>query len=262
MLPLYSVEDRTSSFRKSTLKSTRDDPLRSRIFPWVISSVGRYLMHFYRFIYSSSTSRRASLSSPLPSPAVAAVTTRTRPFLLACFFVLSPTSSPIPRFSLSPYVPSSAPLLATRSFISTLFLRPFQLFIRFSPPPLKQNERRARLVSIKEWINVDWKGIKKHVRVYTHTYTQTHIDMYERKKERYTCASAHDRARRAGVFVHLYLRIEENKLKSAIAVVQSKFVLTNATNWISLVRYLWMYSSSAETRSSFLYHFDQKSSRR
>lgn len=58
-------KDRTSSFRKSTLKSTRGDPLRSRIFPWVISPVGRYLMHFYRFIYSSSTFERA-FPSPLP----------------------------------------------------------------------------------------------------------------------------------------------------------------------------------------------------
>lgn len=139
-------KDRTSSFRKSTLKSTRSDPLRSRIFPWVISPVGRYLMHFYRFIYFSSTFERAFPPLPHrgsnnPPPALA-------PFSLSPFS-FPPRSSASP---LSPYVPSYTPdpLLSSHSFISTLFLRPFQLFIRFSPPPLKQNERRARLVSIKE----------------------------------------------------------------------------------------------------------------
>lgn len=46
----------------------------------------------------------------------------------------------------------------------------------------------------------------------------------------YVSARTHASEPRADVFIHLYLRIEENKLKSAIAVVQCKFVLTNVGN--------------------------------
>jgi len=215
-------KDRTSSFRKSTLKSTRGDPLRSRIFPWVISPVGRYLMHFYRFIYSSSTFERAFPSLPQhhrgnnnPPPAFA-------PFSLSSF-----------SFSLflRTYPPTFLSLFLCYPPIRLFLLfSSFQLFIRFSPPPLKQNERRARLVSIKEWINVDWKGIKKHVRVHTHNMRLRRAYMSKR-----TCAQVE--RRRICTFVCVC--VEKNKLKSAIAVVQSKFILTNADNWIFL-RYLLM----------------------
>lgn len=112
-------KDRTSSFRKSTLKSTRGDPLRSRIFPWVISPVGRYLMHFYRFIYSSSTFERTFPPLPQhyrgsnnPPPALA-------PFSLSPFsFPPRSTASP-----LSPYVPS---------YTTSLSYLPIRLFLLFS----------------------------------------------------------------------------------------------------------------------------------
>lgn len=113
-------KDRTSSFRKSTLKSTRGDPLRSRIFPWVISPVGRYLMHFYRFIYSSSTFERAF--PLLPRHHTAAVTTR-HPLspLSPCLLFHFPLNPPLPLF-LRTYPPT----------LPSLSCPPIRLFLLFS----------------------------------------------------------------------------------------------------------------------------------
>lgn len=112
-------KDRTSSFRKSTLKSTRSDPLRSRIFPWVISPVGRYLMHFYRFIYFSSTFERAFL--PCLST-IAGVTTR-HPLspLSPCLLFHFPLDPPLPLF-LRTYPPT----------FPSLSYPPIRLFLLFS----------------------------------------------------------------------------------------------------------------------------------
>lgn len=111
-------KDRANSFRKSTLKSTRSDPLRSRIFPWVISPVGRYLMHFYRFIYSSSTFEPFLLC---PST-IAGVTTR-HPLspLSPCLLFHFPFDPPLPLF-LRTYPPT---------FPSLSYL-PVRLFLLFS----------------------------------------------------------------------------------------------------------------------------------
>lgn len=158
-------------------------PLRSRIFPWVISPVGRYLMHFYRFIYSFLHLREPFLPCPScsnnPPPA--------RPVLLVSFFVpLSPFPSSSPRFHRPPCTffvpqPSVAPLQPIPLVYFYSFPPPVSTFHSvLSSSPLKQNERRARLVSIKEWINVDWKGIKKacthiHIHIHIHIYVYIHI---------------------------------------------------------------------------------------
>lgn len=171
-------KDRTSSFQKSTLKSTRGDPLRSRIFPWVISPVGRYLMHFYRLYTLPPPSSEPFLPY---SSTIAGVTTR-YPLspLSPCPLFHFPLDSPSPLslslpLSLSPSLPSLSlslysPTLPSLSYLPIrLFLFSFARFnFSFGSLLLRWNKMKGEPGIHKRMNKRRLKGHKKHVRVHTH----------------------------------------------------------------------------------------------
>lgn len=213
------MKDRTSSFRKSTLKSTRDDPLRSRIFPWVISPVGRYLMHFYRFIYSSSTSSpRASLFSPRPGHPGS---NNPHSPLSPCLLFRPPLPRPRPLF------PAPLPF-SVRTFLRAPPSRPLVYFYSF-PPPVStfhsvlsssvETKWKASPVGIHKRMNK--RRLKGHKKACTRIHTHTHIPIQEKKRERYIyihiykCASAQSsqESGRICTFVSTYWR-EQIKIRN------------------------------------------------